>query len=67
MISLNLELQSLTSEHLSALLELDQVCFGGMWSQDAYQRELDSPNSDLLGLLSPVPEPKLLAMGCFCL
>ena len=65
MISLNLELQSLTSEHLSALLELDQVCFGGMWSQDAYQRELDSPNSDLLGLLSPVPEPKLLAMGCF--
>lgn len=65
MISLDLELQSLTSEHLSALVELDQACFGGMWTKDAYQRELDSPNSDLLGLLSPVSSQKLLGMGCF--
>jgi ribosomal-protein-alanine N-acetyltransferase len=64
-ISLDLELQSLTSDHLSALLELDQVCFGGMWTLDAYQRELDSPNSDLLGLFSPPSSLNLLGMGCF--
>ncbi|BAZ29453.1 ribosomal-protein-alanine acetyltransferase [Cylindrospermum sp. NIES-4074] len=65
MILLDLQLQSLTSEHLSALLELDQACFGGLWSGDAYQRELDSPNSHLLGLFSPVENTTLLGMGCF--
>jgi ribosomal-protein-alanine N-acetyltransferase len=64
-ISLDLELKFLTSEHLSALLELDQACFGGLWTMDAYQRELDSPNSDLLGLFSPISNSRLLAMGCF--
>lgn len=32
---------------------------------DAYQRELDSPNSDLLGLFSPVCVIKVLGIGCF--
>lgn len=35
---------------LSAALELDQLCFGGLWTLEGYQRELDSPNSALLGL-----------------
>ena len=35
---------------LSAVLELDNLCFGGLWTQEGYQRELDSPNSVLLGL-----------------
>ena len=36
------------------MLELDQLCFGNLWTLDGYQRELDSPNSDLLGLfISP--------------
>lgn len=35
---------------LSAVLELDQLCFGGLWTLEGYQRELDSPNSALLGL-----------------
>jgi [ribosomal protein S18]-alanine N-acetyltransferase len=64
-ISLALETQSLTHEHLSAVLELDQACFGGLWTMAAYQRELDSPNSDLLGLFSPISSLKLLGMGCF--
>jgi [ribosomal protein S18]-alanine N-acetyltransferase len=60
-----LELKSLTAEHLNALLELDKACFGGLWTLEGYQRELDSPNSDLLGLFSSVANSKLLGMGCF--
>lgn len=65
MILLDLELKLLTLEHLSTLLELDQACFGGLWTMEAYQRELDSPNSDLLGLFSPLSNSRLLGMGCF--
>ena len=65
MTLLDLKLQSLTSEHISAILELDQACFGGLWTLEGYQRELDSPNSELLGLFSPVYGSKLLGMGCF--
>jgi [ribosomal protein S18]-alanine N-acetyltransferase len=50
-----LQLQQLTPELLRAVLDLDQQCFGGLWTQEGYQRELDSPNSDLLILL-PVPK-----------
>jgi len=64
-ISLDLELKLLTPEHLGAILELDQACFGGLWTLEGYQRELDSPNSDLLGLFSPVSSLRLLGMGCF--
>jgi [ribosomal protein S18]-alanine N-acetyltransferase len=64
-ISLDLKLQSLTSKDLSAILELDQACFGGLWTMEGYQRELDSPNSDLLGLFCPISRTKLLGMGCF--
>jgi ribosomal-protein-alanine N-acetyltransferase len=64
-ISSKLKLQSLTSKDLSAILELDQACFGGLWTMEGYQRELDSPNSDLLGLFSPTSYIKLLGMGCF--
>lgn len=65
MISLDLEIQLLKIEHLNALLELDQACFGGLWTMEGYQRELDSPNSDLLGLFCSVSNSRLLGMGCF--
>ncbi|QSJ17619.1 ribosomal protein S18-alanine N-acetyltransferase [Nostoc sp. UHCC 0702] len=65
MITLDLKLQSLTSEDVNAILELDKACFGGLWSLEGYQRELESPNSDLLGLFSSVSGTKLLGMGCF--
>jgi [ribosomal protein S18]-alanine N-acetyltransferase len=45
-----LEIKHLGPEHLPGAVELDRLCFGGLWSIEAYQRELDSPNSDLLGL-----------------
>ncbi len=65
MILLDLKLKSLTLNDLTAILELDQACFGGLWTMDGYQRELNSPNSELLGLFSPVYGSKLLGMGCF--
>lgn len=60
-----LEVRALTSADLSAMLDLDRVCFGGLWTRQGYQRELDSPNSELLGLFSPLSVVKLLGMGCF--
>jgi [ribosomal protein S18]-alanine N-acetyltransferase len=62
---ITLEIKSVTPADLSAVLELDKTCFGGLWTLDAYQRELDSPNSDLLGLFSSVSVLRLLGMGCF--
>ncbi|MBK1990417.1 ribosomal protein S18-alanine N-acetyltransferase [Sphaerospermopsis aphanizomenoides BCCUSP55] len=62
---LNLKIQSLTVEHLSELLELDQACFQGLWTMDGYRRELESPNSVFLGLFSPFSSSQLLGMGCF--
>jgi [ribosomal protein S18]-alanine N-acetyltransferase len=47
-----LELKTLTPDFLPAVLDLDQQCLGGLWTLDGYQREIDSPNSDLLVLLS---------------
>jgi ribosomal-protein-alanine N-acetyltransferase len=60
-----LKLKTLTGQDLTPILELDQACFGGLWTMEGYQRELDSPNSDLLGLYSPQSSVKLLGMGCF--
>jgi ribosomal-protein-alanine N-acetyltransferase len=43
-----LEIIPATSEFLPDLVNLDQCCFGGLWTADGYQREITSPNSDLL-------------------
>lgn len=43
-----LELKQLTLELLPAVLELDQQCFGGLWTLEGYQRELNSSSSELL-------------------
>jgi ribosomal-protein-alanine N-acetyltransferase len=45
-----LELKPLTVEQLDAVVELDQLCFGGLWTRSGYERELDSPSSQLLVL-----------------
>ncbi|NJM63378.1 MAG: GNAT family N-acetyltransferase, partial [Oscillatoriales cyanobacterium RU_3_3] len=45
-----LEIKHLAAEDLQQAVELDRLCFGGFWSIDGYRRELESPNSDLLGL-----------------
>ncbi len=65
MSKLELEIKHLTSADLSAVLELDKICFGGLWTLEAYQRELESQNSDLLGLFSLRSVVRLLGMSCF--
>lgn len=45
-----IEIKHLTPEHLPSAVELDRHCFGGLWAIEGYRRELDNPNSDLLGL-----------------
>ncbi|MDB9496927.1 ribosomal protein S18-alanine N-acetyltransferase [Spirulina major CS-329] len=64
----SLQIKPLTPAQLNAVVELDRHCLGGMWSLDGYQRELESPNSELLvitperGAIAPRP---LLGLGCF--
>ena len=44
---------------------LDHRCFGGLWNEAAYSREIDSPNSDLLGVERITGESSaLIGMGC---
>jgi ribosomal-protein-alanine N-acetyltransferase len=62
-------LQPLTVHHLEAVVQLDHDCFGGLWSQEGYRWEIDSPNSDLFGLWHPSPAgaiaaPQLIGLGC---
>ncbi|HLO50142.1 MAG TPA: ribosomal protein S18-alanine N-acetyltransferase [Kamptonema sp.] len=45
-----IEIKHLNLQELPAAVELDRLCFGGLWTLEAYRRELESPNSDLLGL-----------------
>jgi ribosomal-protein-alanine N-acetyltransferase len=47
----------LTEVHLPGVLALDQVCFGGLWSEAGYRREMASPNSELRVLRLPQPAP----------
>ncbi|WP_088240956.1 ribosomal protein S18-alanine N-acetyltransferase [Calothrix rhizosoleniae] len=65
MNTLNIKLKPVTAEDLDAVVTLDRICFGRLWSLETYQRELDSPYCDLLGLFSTLSSEKLLAMGCF--
>ena len=45
-----LELKPLTQPLAPAAVALDRQCLGGIWTLDGYQREIESPNSDLLAL-----------------
>lgn len=62
-----LRLQPLTAPLLPSAVELDQLALGGLWTQDGYQREMDSPNSDLLILTfdrSTYSTQPIIALGC---
>ncbi len=59
MISLTCQL--LTEALLPAVLTLDQVCLGGLWTEAGYRREIESPNSDLLVLLA---DNQVIGLGC---
>jgi ribosomal-protein-alanine N-acetyltransferase len=48
----SLILRHLQLADLPAVVALDQICLGGLWSLDGYQRELDSPNGELIVLVN---------------
>jgi len=50
---MTLRLKILEAELLSAAWKLDLQCLGGLWTLEGYQRELASPNSQLLALTYP--------------
>jgi len=58
-----IQIQPLTKPYLEQVVKLDRACFGGLWTKGAYEREIDSPNSLLLALLTP--EDQLIGLGCF--
>lgn len=63
-----LRLIPLSPKFLPNVLELDQQCFGGLWTADGYQREIESPNSDLLILVAIAdPSTALQVVGLGCL
>ncbi|MBC6476757.1 MAG: ribosomal protein S18-alanine N-acetyltransferase [Hormoscilla sp. GM7CHS1pb] len=71
---IKLELKPLTVELLPAVLELDRLCFGNLWSLQGYEHELRSLNSDLLIIYcldsfvkesgSKVDKGVLVGLGC---
>jgi [ribosomal protein S18]-alanine N-acetyltransferase len=52
----------LTHQLLPHVLDIDQRCFGGLWSAEGYAREIDSPNSVLLVLVSGTQYAPLAAL-----
>ena len=59
----------ITSQQISEIVALDQLCFGGLWTEDGYLRELESPNSSLFALSVREPNlvtfnPKIIGMCC---
>jgi [ribosomal protein S18]-alanine N-acetyltransferase len=59
----NLSLQIFDPTFLDRVVELDRVCFGQLWSAAQYEREHDSPNSDILILIEEDSQ-QILAYGC---
>ncbi len=61
-----IKLKPLTEEHLTEIIELDQLCFGGLWSLEGYKREIESPNSTLSIITININnKEKIIALGCF--
>jgi [ribosomal protein S18]-alanine N-acetyltransferase len=56
-------LSPLTIAQIPEAVALDQLCLGGIWTEDGYLREVESPNSDLWVLTTP-DQPGLFALGC---
>jgi ribosomal-protein-alanine N-acetyltransferase len=60
-----------TLKDLEGIVELDRLCFGGLWTKEGYQRELNSPNSQILILsLTENREARdsgeqIIGLGCF--
>lgn len=61
-----IEFKPLTDKQLEQVMELDHICFGGLWSLSSYKREIESPNSYLLVIvLEQAEQEKVIGLGCF--
>lgn len=58
----SITLQTIDHPLLPQVLELDRICFDGLWTIEGYQREVDSPNSELIALIK---DDRLIGHGCF--
>lgn len=69
MTCLKLQLKPLSSNQLEQAVALDQLCFGGLWTLEGYQREIANPNSTLLILTIPNAESfdqeQIIGLGCY--
>ena len=66
MILSQIELKPLQKQHLEEVIELDQLCFGGLWSLEGYKREIESPNSTLSIITIHINnQEKIIGLGCF--
>jgi [ribosomal protein S18]-alanine N-acetyltransferase len=61
--AMNLILKIFDRIDLDRVVALDQLCFGQLWSVAQYEREHDSPNSDIL-ILVDTDTQQILAYGC---
>lgn len=43
------QLLRLDGSHLQALVDLDQICYGGLWGLQGYREELERTHSTVLG------------------
>lgn len=64
-----LELKPLTRSQVPEIVALDRICMGGLWTAEAYMREIDSSRSSLLALSigDRNSEPfhyKIIGMAC---
>lgn len=62
----SLTIKPAIAEQIKAIVALDRLCFAGIWSKDAYLREIDSPNSTLrlLWVNEPSLPTKIIGIGC---
>ncbi|MGG6268154.1 ribosomal protein S18-alanine N-acetyltransferase [Leptolyngbya sp. AN03gr2] len=58
----SITLQAIDKTLLPQVLELDLICFDGLWTEEGYQREIDSPNSELIAITI---DNHLIGYGCF--
>ncbi|MBE9045631.1 ribosomal protein S18-alanine N-acetyltransferase [Pleurocapsales cyanobacterium LEGE 10410] len=63
-----LEIQPLTALRVPEIVALDEICIGGLWTAEAYLREIDSPRSSLLALYLDDDQSqinrKIIGMAC---
>ena len=63
-----IEIKPLASERIIDVAALDRICLGGLWTEEAYRREIESDKSTLAALHLSSSEsdayPAIIGMGC---